>query len=677
VACCLCLVVFGAGAAILGILNIQSDSTQELQARPEFSVPTAIVGSAENPGQAVPFVTPLPLPPAQVDQSVPPVSNETLQILENTTVPISDLLDLARRLEGKEDIPETVDPPPAPYQVGTPRSFWVANVDTNENFLVDTTLRYVTDHLYFWIENGIRYSEAELSQLAETFEREIYPTTRAFFGSEWTPGVDGDPHLYVVFATGLGNNVAGYYSSADQYHQLAHEYSNAHEMFLLNADNLWLDDTFTYGVLAHEFQHMIHWYQDRNEETWLNEGFSELAAFLNGYGTGGSDTIYAQDTDHQLNTWPNDGDTLPHYGSAFLFVNYFLNRYGEEATQSVVSHPSNGLASIDQILADLNAVDPLTGLAVGADQVFADWAVANYLHDLTVGDGRYGYANYAGAPEVDVTQRVNRCPLESYQNDVSQYGVDYYEISCSGDYLLQFEGSAEVNLLPENPYSGNYAFWSNQGDESNMTLTREFDFTLTSRPLTLKYWTWYDLEQDYDYVYVLASTDGGERWDILLTPNGTGTDPSGNSYGWAYNGQSGFDAQWIQESVDISDYAGKKVLLRFEYVTDAAVNGEGFLLDDVSVPEIGYFSDFESDDGGWVAAGFARIQNILPQTYQVSLVYMGDTTSVQTFSINSGDRLEVPLSLGGSIDQVTLVVSGTTRHTRQPAVYQFSVLPQP
>ena len=42
--------------------------------------------------------------------------------------------------------------------------------------------------------------------------------------------------------------------------------------------------------------------------------------------------------------------------------------------------------------------------------------------------------------------------------------------------------------------------------------------------------------------------------------------------------------------------------MRFEYVTDAAVNGEGLLLDDVSMPQINYSSDFESDDGGWEAA---------------------------------------------------------------------------
>ena len=44
-------------------------------------------------------------------------------------------------------------------------------------------------------------------------------------------------------------------------------------MFFINSDNVDLGDDYIYGTVAHEFQHMIHWYKDRNEETWVNEGF--------------------------------------------------------------------------------------------------------------------------------------------------------------------------------------------------------------------------------------------------------------------------------------------------------------------------------------------------------------------------------------------------------------------
>ena len=42
-----------------------------------------------------------------------------------------------------------------PYQKGDTRKFWIMNSDTIENFEIDATLRYVTPHSYFWVENGV------------------------------------------------------------------------------------------------------------------------------------------------------------------------------------------------------------------------------------------------------------------------------------------------------------------------------------------------------------------------------------------------------------------------------------------------------------------------------------------------------------------------------------------
>ena len=126
------------------------------------------------------------------------------------------------------------------------------------------------------------------------------------------------------------------------------------------------------------------------------------------------------------------------------------------------------------------------------------------------------------------------------QRYVHQYGVDSLLFTdLSGDLTLTFTGSTTVSLLPQSAYSGSYAFYSNKGDESDMTLTQTFDFTNESIPIEMTYQTWYDLETDYDYIYLEASTDGGENWQILNTPSCTNYDPSGNSYGCGYNGETG------------------------------------------------------------------------------------------------------------------------------------------
>jgi hypothetical protein len=533
----------------------------------------------------------------------------------------------------------------------------------------------VTDHVYFWVDDRVSYSAGGLQNVTDIFENEIYPTNREFFGSEWSPGVDEDPHIYVLYASNVGFGVAGYFSSTDETHPLIDEYSNAHEMFVINADNTPLDGDYILDVLAHEFQHMIHWYGDRNEATWVNEGFSELAVLLNGYYSSGFDYSFISDPDYQLNDWPNGDLHSENYGASFLFMAYFLDRLGEDATKMLVSHPENGLHSIDLVLEELDVDDPLTGAPFRADELMLDWALTNFIMAGDVGDGRYIYNVYPNAPKALDTETFSDCAPDDFLRDVHQYATDYIRITCPGQHTLRFTGSIETSLLPTDMYSGNYAFWSNKGDESDMTLTRTFDFTGQSGPLTLNYWTWYDIETDYDYLYLLASIDG-ETWEILTTPSGTGDNPTGANYGFAYNDLSGGGSTpaWIQESIDLSQFAGQEVQIRFEYLTDAAVNGEGLLLDDVEVPETGYFSDFETDEGGWEADGFVRVANVLPQNFQLALISYGDEVTVEYLTLGEDNTLEINFEIGNGVDEVVLVVVGTTRYTRQLAAYQIEFL---
>jgi len=621
--------------------------------------------ATSTPEQPIEIIRPPLLEDPPADETV----LDMLAVLKSTNVPENDIYDLSCRLRRMCNLPRTVPSNSINRQVGEKQSFWVTNLDTNKNFQVDATLQYVTPHAYFWIQNGVKYNPEDLKALANAFENKIYPTNREFFGSEWSPGVDGDPHIYVLYAGGLGFSLAGYFSSADSYNPLAHAYSNAHEMFVFNSDNLSLRSQDTYGTLAHEFQHMIHWYQDRNETSWLNEGFSVLAEFLNDYPTG-FEYSFIHNPDLQLNDWsPDTWANGPHYGAGFMFTNYFLGRFGNEATQKLVRDPLNGLESVDNVLNQIGAYDPLNKQPISADSLILDWMIANYLQDPGVADGRYTYSIYPNAPKASPTETIDTCPhVGEYR--VQQYGADYYRITCKGQYTLTFTGSILTRLLPEDPYSGEYAFWSNKGDESDMTLTRSFDLSAVAGPITFSYWVWHDIEKDYDYVYLEVSEDG-QTWEILQTPSGTDENPSGNSFGWGYNGLS---EGWIKEEVDLSQYAGKSIQVRFEYVTDAAVNGEGLLLDDVQIPQIGYSSDFENSNDGWQAAGFVRVKNVLPQIFQLALISKGKAgTQVETIPLSADQTAELSLEIGEDISEVTLLVSGSTRFTRIPADYRLEI----
>jgi hypothetical protein len=582
-------------------------------------------------------------------------------------LPQRDIRLLAERLRKTGPIPEVVHETPPTYQIGDKHTFWVGNVDTMEHVQITAVLRYETPHLYMWVEEGLSYSESALARSAEQFESSTYATNRAFFGSEWIPGVDNDPHLHILHSTGrrMGSSVAGYYSSADEYSRLANPYSNEREMFYVSLDGLRPGTSYYDGVLAHEFQHMIHWANDRNEETWLNEGCSELAAYLNGYDPGGFDWLFVADPDVQLTTWPELGSAAAHYGGSYLFVAYFLGRFGEDAMQRVVGHPDNGTAGFDAVLADY-------GLTF--DDVFADWLVANYVDNLAVASAdtkaRYTYPDHLVGP-VALDAIHDDYPVER-RSAVHQYAADYVELTGEGNLLIAFQGNTRAKLVPREAHSGQYAWWSNRGDDSDAMLTRALDLRSLSSA-TLQVWMWYDIEEDWDYAYVEISTDGGLTWDVLTGPSSTTSNPNGNSFGPAYTGQSD---GWIEERFDLGAYAGHEVLLRFEYVTDDAVNRTGWLIDDVRIPELGYDDDMESDTGEWQADGFVYSDNQVSQRYRVQLITMGRTFQVLPMSLDETQRGQLELQgLGGDVSSAVLVISAIAPVTTEVAGYEYTIQP--
>lgn len=649
----LCCILAACGGSLLLITNSTFFREPTLTSAP----PTEVVIV---PAPTTETLAPTPRP-TQVQ-----VDTDTLSTLESAFIPSADLIYLAERYEGKVAIPSQLSSVPPEYQLGDKLDFYKLNVDTNQTESVTAVLRYKSDTVYFWAQEGIELDDADLRQVMKTFSDKIYPTNQEFFGKEWIPGVDNDPHLYIFFGKDMGFDLAGYHAPSDGVIPLAHKYSNTHEMFYMNSDVLDLWDEYTLSVMAHEFQHLIHGFHDPNEELWINEGFSELATLLNGYDTGGFDSSYTYDTDIQLNTWSvGDESDYPHYGASFLYVAYMLDRFGDDFTKAVVASQLNGFTSIDEILTRDQVTDPATGKLITADDFFVDWTIANYFNDPSIGDGRYAYHIYSSAPTARTTETVTQCANVDLNRTVKQYGVDYIELDCEGGSVdLQFSGASSVSVLPL-PSSDGRFMWSNRADTSVMKLSREFDFSQVSGPITLFYRTWYDLETDYDYVYLLASTDG-QNWEIVNTPSCTSYDPSGNSYGCGYNDNS---RGWITEDVDLSKYAGSKVTLSFEYITDAAVNGEGFVIDDVAVSAIDYAADFNDDDGGWLAEGFVRIDNLIPQSFMVSILNPGDPQPVQKYVLTDGESLDITLPPLPRGQKYTLVVSGSTRFTRQPASY--------
>ena len=600
-------------------------------------------------------------------------AEQTLQRLLATEKPQRDLFDLGRRYKGiTQSVDRVVNAETPDYALESVQTFWVADDENKNYYQIRAVLRGKSEHLYMYVEEDLDLPQSGIDRTIREFEEVIYPTIRRHYGEELSPGVDNDPRITVLNARIPG--VGGYYSSADEYPNVVNPFSNEREMFYINVDRREYGPgtDFYLSTLCHEFQHMVHWNQNATQETWLNEGASMVASVLCGYSLGDIASWYTENADVQLTSWSDEPSTaLPHYAAAYLFMEYFAQHYGGyENFKTLISLPVRGQDSIDTYLAR-------EGYAVDFDDVFADWTAANLIDDEGVADGAYYYD--VRLPRMRPHQVV-RSGTFNRDLTVRQFGAKYVTLRMpQGDYRVEFEGLRLVSLFPTTASSGTHVWWGNRSDMAATSLTRAVDLRDTEGPV-LRFMTWYDIESDFDYAFVAASTDGGETWSTLPGTSTTTDNPNGNNLGNGLTGKSGGGevARWIEEEVNLADYAGKQILLRFEYVTDDAFNSVGFLVDDISISGIGFSDDAETD-GDWEARGFFRTDGILPQYFIVQLVrYVDGMPLVERVMVRGQDEMDVSFLLdhyGQELQSATLIVSGATPVTTEVA--QFTIRLEP
>jgi len=605
--------------------------------------------------------------PQLILQQPPATAEETLAALSTADPPERDLVALAERLGGAADPPRTVAEP-AMSQLGDVIPFWYLDHDAGGYRQIRARLAYQSDALSMWVQEDVRVDEQRLREAAEHLEGRILPTDRALFGEEWRPGVDGDARLNILHLDRLGEGIVGYFVAADEFTVAVKEHSNQRELLYVNLKHAPIGEDAYYELIAHEFQHMIHWAADSNESTWVNEGLAVLAAFQNGYPSTGYEEAFAVAPDVQLNDFAYGTPlTSAQYGAAFYFTAYLLERYGEAAIRQLLDETANGLNGVEAILA---AVDP------GVDFValFTDWAAANYLDSRGRGEGVHSYERL-DMPELHIADAVRRFPATE-TDAVHQFAADYIEIESDQPVTVVFTGTQQTRLLDTGPHSGDYFWTTLPADSSDMSLTGQFDLSgLTEATLTFHHW--HDIEADWDYAYVMASADGGENWELLESAGMTRDNPHGNSYGPAFTGVSGGGDSpiWVQESVDLTPYAGGEVLVRFEYITDDATHMPGWAIDDIAIPQLGIQDDVEGDVGEqWQPAGFVRHTNVLPQTFIVQAILLGETSvTVEALPLDADRRGSWILPLDSETDRAILVVSAVTPFTKQRATYSYTM----
>jgi carboxypeptidase T len=130
------------------------------------------------------------------------------------------------------------------------------------------------------------------------------------------------------------------------------------------------------------------------------------------------------------------------------------------------------------------------------------------------------------------------------------------------------------NSITDSP-SGDYG----NSTISSCTLNYQIDLRHASAAI-LNYWARWDIEAGYDYVQVKVSANNGGYWQPmagLYTKTGNSNQIAGLPL------YDGIQDNWVKEEINLSQFVGQQIKLRFTLHSDISVVRDGFYFDDLTL----------------------------------------------------------------------------------------------
>ncbi len=337
--------------------------------------------------------------------------------------------------------------------LGEKNDFFVdQKYEVNGKKTVSAFLKIISQKGYFYIENewysGLKEEERKkvnenLKDLAQEFDKTIYPKLTELYGPPWEPGIDNNPRITILFHR-MKKGVGGYFNNGDEYSRAENPRSNKREIVYLNTDDLSSENLKAY--LAHEFTHLITFNQkDRlrgvSEDIWLNEARAEYSPTYLGYnkqypGSNLQQRIkeFINSPSDSLTEWQNQ---KADYGVVSLFIHYLVDHYGIKILSDSMHSKKTGIASINEALTK-------NGFEKNFSQIFSDWTITVLLNDCSVGEN-YCYKN-ENLKNIRITPSLIFLPSTKKTNlsldySIKQWAGHWYRvIGGKGDLKLTFDG---------------------------------------------------------------------------------------------------------------------------------------------------------------------------------------------------------------------------------------------
>ena len=374
-------------------------------------------------------------------------------------------------------------------------------ISVGTDFGVKTLNIWVSDDSYgIGCEKAKCVTQAMVDALADTFlktasDNDIYDWVTNIYGEEWGSEAEAK-YSYLIPANdeitilltdidddGLPapreSRVVGFFWAKDNFDNGIFSGSNERVMFYIdsvlfaNGDTLWsIDDAWPKEIvstLAHEFQHMIHYYQKNilryanindNTDTWINEMLSEstedIIATKIGHNVEGRYPIFNENNTLSLTSWNNQ---LADYAKVNVYGAYLLRNYGgaqllhdimhnsyddEQAVVYAVNQPSN---TPEKTFADLLSEWGVAVMLSDHDNLDVDTPVYNIG---TLFEDVYGSTTYE-MRSINLFNYIPQPTIYTTSGTVQAQGNYYYKIgdNLTGDIdvILELNGQTEATLI--------------------------------------------------------------------------------------------------------------------------------------------------------------------------------------------------------------------------------------
>jgi len=512
----------------------------------------------------------------------------------------------------------------------------------------------VTDEYVFPNPNGCwrpedRISTAWLAYLLGEFDNNIYPTDTAIFGEPLARGDEGQKVWILIhnirdesyYDCAQTSYIAGYFSASEDAE------NNKNMMHIDSYD--WLNRhgpgvarPYLYeGVFAHEFQHLVHFDQDPDEPSWVDEGCADLAMFLCGYGHSSGHIAYYF-VYHEVISLTFWGGDLPDYGASYLFALYMFEHFGgAEFFTALVQEQANGIEGIENTLAAF-------GYTESFDEIFDDWTIANYIDDTRKSGGKYGYETLdVGTIDTwgySIEWSISRYfgppfdfPFGLHSSwwfgDPQPYTAHYFRFTNEYEAEVWIDGDDWAGLLP---YEGVYEWYSDADAWAWRSFYQTFDIPVGGA--TLNFMTYFEIEDDWDYGYVEVYDHDTGEWYTLDAPNTVDYVAHGQNNPncpaereptyyedagrWhAFTGASWYYSDgWLPVSMDLTPFAGHIIDLYFTTWQDGAYTLQMMWVDQISISEISFFDGAEAGEAGWTTTGWYVTDGMFDNGWAVTVI---------------------------------------------------------